>query len=442
MSQTLTPLDGGREQILVNNFSPDGGGYLSEQYTVVRNLKPIPTEWGARGRPIYDRLPAASERYKVDFGYDKANAYTYIPRGQGYTGIVSMVVEATEDRKYLIVQGGSIAWEYGTIRTIPVVIGIEEVGMGSASYLIAYQLYYDDSPKPLQFEVSDFSLSGFKMDIRSNTDSVTGWRYTPQYAFTGSPNPEINWSNYDPKFPSYAGGAELSWQLSAPCSFSKIRLTCPQKTSFTGTASLYYMSCSDENPGEFCENPNWTYAGDTSVSEDVSNGVKTQFYEFNLSSPIVCKGWKVEWSDSKVSVNRVSVSGIITLSKKPASLTTNYALVAYPMNSIPTKFTNSEGKEVPLILCKLAQVDIDSAFRVTKVQDLREVVYNSFEPIAEWLTRPWDENLMSLYNIFSNFQGYWMTPSVALKHEYKTLGDNGVEVVEGSCSEPPYTQII
>lgn len=441
MSQTLTPLDGGKEQIIVNNFSPNDGGYLSEQYTAVRNLKPIPTEWREGGRPIYDRLPGVSERYKVDFGYDKNVAYTYIPTGQGYTGSTSMVVEATADKKYLVIQGGNIVWEYGTLATIPVVIDLEAVGMGSSKYLLAYQLYYDDSAKPLQFEVSDFSLSGFKMDIRSNTDAIVGWRYTPQYAFVGSLDSDIYWSNCDPKFLSYSGNAELSWQLPAACSFSKIRLTCPPKTSYTGTASLYYMSCSDAIPGEFCDNPIWTYAGEVPISESVLGNVKTQFYEFNISSPITCKGWKVEWSDPKVSIRGVSVSGIITLDKKPATLTTNYALVAYPVNSIPSKFTNSEGEEVPLIMCKLAHVDVDASFTVTKVQDIREVVYNSFEPIAEWLTRPWDENLISLYNTVSKFEEYWLTPQTALMHEYSTMEDNGAKLLIGPCQESLYQEI-
>jgi hypothetical protein len=434
MSQFLNPLDGGREDIVINN-TPTSGIFFSEQYTVVNNFKPVPTEWLAGRRPIYDRLPAASERYKLNFGLDDNSAYPYIPIGHGYTDPSSMVVQTSGENKYLTIQSGNIVWKYGTIPTDPVLIDIELVGMGSAKYLMAYQLYYDDSPIQAQYEVSDFSLSGFRMDIRSGTDEIDGWRYTPQYAFQGDAS--LYWSNYDPVFLSYTGDASLSWQLSLPCSFSKISLKCPTNTAYTGTATLYHMSCSDATSGEFCESPVWNFWGTTEVS--ISDN--EQFYEFDIEDPILCNGWKVEWSDPKVSIRDVAVSGVVTLEKKPATMTTNYSLVAYPTNSVPDKFTNSLGEEVPLVLCKLAYVDIDSNFTVTKLQDIREVVFNNYEPTAEWLTRPWDENLMNLFDQISNYAEYWMSPTTSMNQEYSKLEKVGVEVNYDKCPSNPYQQI-
>ncbi len=434
MSQFLNPLNGGREEIVINNAQVPGI-FFSKQYTVAKKLEPIPTEWLVGRRPIYDRLPAASERYKLDFGLDDNTAYPYIPIGQGYTGPTSMVVQTSGENKYLTIQSGNIVWKYGTIPTDPVLIDIELVGMGSANYLIAYQLYYDDSPIEAQYDVSDFSLSGFRMDIRSGTDDIDGWRYTPQYAFQGDSS--LYWSNYDPAFLSYTEDAYLSWQLPLPCSLTKIVLRCPANTTYTGTATLYYMTCSDEVSGEFCENPVWTFSETTEVS--ISNN--EQFYEFTLESPTLCKGWKVEWSDPKVSIRDVAVSGTVTLKKKPATMTTNYALVAYPANSVPSKFTNSLGEELPLVLCKLAYVDINSSFTVTKIQDIREVVFNNYEPITEWLTRPWDGNLMNLFDQFSNYAEYWMSPVTSMNNEYSKLEEVGVEVNYEGCSSNPYKQI-
>lgn len=435
MSQLLNPIDGGRETIVVNN-TPTQGIFFSKQYTEVNKLTPIPTEWEKGRRPIYDRLPAVSERYKIDFGLDNNTAYPYIPIGQGITGATSMVVQTSGENKYLTIQGGQIVWKYGTIPADPVLIDVELVGMGSARYLLAYQLYYDDSPIQSQYEVTDFSLSGFKMDIQSSTDAVIGWRYTPQYAFMG--DNQLYWSNYDPTFITYSGGAELSWQLPLPCTFSKIVLRCPPKTTYTGTATLYYMSCSEQGEDGFCVNPVWNFWQTVGVSSQ--DGV--QVYDFTIDDSFPCKGWKVEWSDSKVSIRDVSVSGIVTLEKKPATMTTNYALVAYPLNAIPDKFTNSLGEEVPLTLCKLAYVDINDAFTVTKLQDIREIVFNSFEPIAEWLTRPWDDSLMNLYDQFSNFPEYWMSPVTAMGEEYSKLERQGVEVSYEACPYNPYQQVV
>lgn len=430
MSQFLNPIDGGIESIVISN-TISSGTYLSEQYTVVNKLSPIPTEWGKGGKPIYDRLPSASERYKIDFGYDDNVAYPYIPWGQGYTGPTSMAVQTSGENKFLVIQGGNITWKYGTIPTNPVIIDIELVGMGSAKYLIAYQLYYDDSPVQSQYEVSDFSLSGFRMDIKSNTDSETGWRYTPQYAFLGDST--LYWTNYDSLFLSYSSPAELAWQLPLPCLFNKITLKCPANTSHTGTATLYYMSCQDAEPGEFCENPVWNFWQTVEVSKSGTE----QFFEFSIEDSFFCNGWKVEWSDPKVSIRDVAVSGIVTLSKKPATMTTNYTLVAYPTNSVPDKFTNSLGEEVPIILCKLAYVDINSSFTVTQLQDIREVVTNSYEPIAEWLTRPWDNSLMNLYNQFSNFPEYWMSPPTCMNNEYLKIAEFDADVDFDKCSTSP-----
>jgi hypothetical protein len=433
MSQFLNPIDGGREEIVINS-TPITGVFLSNQYTVVNNLEPVPTEWKAGRRPIYNRLPAASERYKINFGLDDNSAYPYIPVGQGYTGASSMVVQTSGDNKFLTIQSGNIVWKYGTLPTNPVLIDIELVGMGSAKYLLAYQLYYDDSPIQAQYEVSDFSLAGFKMDIQSGTDIVNGWRYTPQYAFQG--DTALYWTNYDSLFLSYTGDAFLSWQLPLPCAFSKITLKCPSNTTYTGTATLYYMSCSDTNSGEFCETPVWNFWQVANVSS-LNN---EQFYEFTIDEPISCKGWRIEWSDQKVSIRDVLVTGTVTLERKPATMTTNYALVAYPANSVPDKFTNSLGEEIPLTLCKLAYVDIDSAFTVTKLQDIREVVFNSYEPVAEWITRPWDENLTNLYDQFSNYSEYWMSPITCMNKEYSNLEKVGVEVNHDECPTSSYQQ--
>lgn len=432
MNQNQVSLNNGMEGV-VTNSSPLFGEYLSRQYVEVKNLTPRPTEWRPDGKPIYDRLPAASERYKLNFAYDDNTAYTYIPIGGARTGVGSMYVQASGENKYLVIQGGNLVWKYGTIPTVPLIIDLQLVGMSSAKFLLAYQLYYDDSPIPAQYMVKDMPLSGMTMDIRSGTDGVTGWRYTPQYAFLGLS--EKFWSNYDGLFPSYNPDAFLSWQLPLPCSFTEVTLRCPPNTSYSGTATLSYMACSDAE-STFCQEPEWTFEETVQVSKDSAG----QYYKFTLESPTFAKGWRVEWSDSKVSIQNVLVSGTVTQAKKPATMYTNYGFVVYPANSVPTKFTNDQGKEIPLIMCKLAYVDVNSAFEVEKVQDIREIVYTSYEPIAEWLTRTWDNDLIDLFYQFSNFSEFWMNPGTSMYNEYLSLSESEMVIDFETCPDPNYQQ--
>lgn len=434
MSQNLIPLNGGREKVILTPFVP-AGFELSKQFTEVYKLEPIPTEWRSSGRPIYGRLPGVSERYRTSFPLDGDTAYTYIPVGEGITGPTSMAVGTSGNNRYLYIQGGSICWKYGTIAAAPVVIDIQLVGMGSARYLLAYQLVYDGSPIQAEYEVDDFNLVGYEMDVRSNTDDIKGWRYSTKNAFVNLD--QLYWSNYDSYFPSYSQPAELSWQMPLPARLSKITLRCPPNTGFTGSASLYYMTCSSSNEGVFCDDPVWTYAETVNVSKDETS----QYFEFEIDSPWTVKGWKVEWTDQKMSISNIYVSGVLTLTRRPAAKSTSYALVAYPVNSIPSTIENSLGEDIPLILCKLAYVDINSEYTVTDLTDAREIVFNSYEPVAEWLTRPWDENLMSVFDQIDNYGKYWLDPIECMRQEYASLAEDDIILDLDRCPQPPTQEL-
>lgn len=415
MSQNLVPLNGGRTQIeTTTNNRP--GIYLSRQYVSAKDIEPRPTEWVPGGRPIYDRLPAVSERYKLYFGLDDRTAYTYIPVGAAYSGPGSMQVQTSGKNKYLVIQNGSIVWKYGNVEVDPVIIDLKLVGLQSTKYLIAYQLYYDDAPFAAEYEVEDYSLSGEEMNISSGTDSVSGWRYTPVYAFTN--NTQESWRNYDGFFPSYSSDAYLTWQTEYPNSYSSIKFRCPTDSVVTGTASLFYQICPQPLEGEvYCSNPEWSFQQTVSVQRDADG----QFFEFILESPTPQTGWKVQWSDPKVAVSGVSVSGVLTLLRKPSTALTFTQLVAYPQSSVPKTFTNLEGKEVPLFFCNLAFVDTNELFEVTRFQDARQTVNTDYQPIADWLTGTWDENLTNLYTQVDNYPTFWMNPETALLQEYENL---------------------
>lgn len=415
MSQKLNPINGGIAQIEVSkNYSP--GVYISPQYTQAKRLTPQPTEWISGGRPIYDRLPSASERYKLYFGFDGSSAYTLIPTGQPYSGPGSMQVQRSGGNKFLTIQSGDIVWQHGKIPVKPVIIDLRLLGMQNARYQIAYQVYYDDSPYEAQFSVDDFSLAGQELNIVGSTDVEPGWRYKPLFAL--NQDSTQSWRNYDGLFPSFSEPAFLYWQMPYSASFSKIKLRCPKDTAPQGTATLSYEICPPTTPTQkYCENPDWIFQDTVSVQRD-SLG---PYFEFQIQAPSFHRGWKVTWTDPKIAVNGLTVSGVVTLIRKPISPVSYWQLVAYPENQIPATRLNAEGEEIPLFTCNLALVDVNNLYEVEKITDIRQTVNTDYEPIADWLTRPWDENLMNMYEQTDNYSSLWLDPVSCMFQEYEKL---------------------
>jgi hypothetical protein len=421
MSQIITPLNGGRERIQTSS-NATFGTTLSVQYQEAYGLFETSTEWVSNGRPIYKRLPAASERYYVNFGSDSKIAYVYLQQGESAFGPNSLEIVATPDKKTLVVKPGTLVWEHGSLPITPVIINLEQVGMANSRYLLAYRLIHDDSPFYSLYSVDDYSLSGYEMNIVSSTDSVVGWRYEPKYAFCN--NMPLEWRNYDGLFPSYEEDPSIYWQFTQGASFSKITLRCPLNTVVTGTATLSVTNCVNEGPTDpsdhYCSDPKWFFVKTVAVSKDDLG----QFFTFTIAEPTFNTGWKIEWTDSKISIQSVTVSGTISLLRKPSTGKSEVSLVAYPVGTLPPTVVNSVGKEVPVTYCKLAQVDISPDFEVIKILDVRESVSTDYQPIADWLTKPWDDNLVSLYEQVNSFATLWMNPTVCLNQEYQALSDD------------------
>jgi hypothetical protein len=405
MSQELTPVEGGRKTIKVSPLTAPGV-YISEQYQKVKKIQARDTEW-ANGRPVYDRLPSASQRYRVDFGQNEDLAYVYLPVGESLSGPNSLGVSTSGGNKFLVVKSGTITWKYGEIKLDPVVIDVKGIGFGNSRYLLAYSLFLDDSPYESLYEVTDYNLRGYPMAVSSNTDSVPGWRYKPQYAFYGEA--PFEWRNYDSFFNSYSSEARLSWEFPNPATLSQIKLRCSQSAVVQGSATL-----SSSTPGSLPKQ-----LSITSVQSD-SEG---QFFSFDISDPMPANSWSIVWSDPKVSISNITVTGTISVKKKPAEALSRVSMVAYPRTNLPATALDSNGNEVPLVYCKLAYVDIDDSFTVTAISDLRESVNVSHQPIADWLTRPWDNNLSNIQSQINNYASQWMAPDSSLKHEYVAFAD-------------------
>lgn len=422
MSQNITPVNGGRESIQVSPSAAQGI-YISPQYQEANNIFSTPTEWVPGGRPIYDRLPAISERYKINFGFDQDSAYVFVPVGESVFGPNSLEVIASDDNKFLIIKRGAVVWEYGNFKVDPVIISLEEIGMLNTKYLIAYQLTFDDSPFDALYEVADYSLSGYEMTVRSGTDGVPGWRYISKYAFCGLNS--IEWRNYDGLFPDYTEDAYLTWLFPKAASLTAIELRCPTNSAITGTATLHTTDCLNlDSESPYCDSPIFTEYETVAVQSDASG----QYFRFEIPNSPFITGWSVSWSDKKVAIKDVKVTGTIPIRSKPAEGITNISLVAYPQSTLPATVTNGLGKEVPAVYCKLAFVDTSNAYTVTKIEDIRESVNTDYQPIADWLTRPWDENLINIFEQIQNYPELWMNPVTCMKQEYAQLSEDLIVV--------------
>ena len=423
MSQQLTPVNGGVQQVQTTT-SQSRLLVLSQQYIAANNLESRPTQWVPGGRPIYHRLPAASETYQIDFFniVPAANTavadevqdigYTYVPWGQGINGENSMYVSASESNNDLLVKGGVIVWKYGNTQVIPTIINLPTLDVVSGKYDLAYQLLFDDSPIQKLYSVEDFSLVGQPLEITASTDSVIGWRYPAVNAFLNTST--LMWKNTDTYLPSFANPTQsfLQWESDLASAYTKITLRCPSGTAFTGTATLNYY-----------DGTTYTDIETVSISSDSSG----QFFEFNLD-PRFQTGWQVVFSSLDVAVQSITVSGVITLLEPQASPSTRAVLVMYPRGTLPKTVVNASGKTVPATYCPLAIVDIAINYKIEKIEDVRYIIHRDYTPVADWLTKPFDEDLINLYEQVSEYPALWMAPTSCMKQEYLSLTKDQVIV--------------
>ena len=423
MSQQLIPIDGGVQEV-VTSTSQTRLNVLSQQYITAKHLESRPTEWVPYGRPIYKRLPATSETYQIDFFniVPAANTavaaevqkigYTFVPWGQGLNSENSMFVSASESKQDLLIKGGTIVWEYGNTQVLPTIINLPVIDAERSKYELAYQLIYDDSPVPKLYEVNDFALTGLPLNITSSTDAVVGWRFSAVNAFLNTST--LMWANRDTYFPSYIQPPQsyLQWESELAMAYSDITLRCPPGTAYTGTSTLSYY-----------DGTAYAIVETVEIQAD-STG---QFFQFTVS-PRLQTGWQVEFSSLDVSVQSITVSGVVTLLEKQASASTRATLVMYPSGTLPKTVINSEGEKVPATYCPLATVDVGGGYRVESIEDNRFIIHRDYTPIADWLTKPFDETLINLYEQVSDYSNLWMAPTTSLKQEYLSLEQSQVTV--------------
>jgi hypothetical protein len=100
----------------------------------------------------------------------------------------------------------------------------------------------------------------------------------------------------------------------------------------------------------------------------------------------------------------------------------------YPVGLLPKTVTNGNGEEVLATYCRLAIVDIGTSFNVLVIEDQRSIIHRDFAPVADWLTLPFDENLVYFYNQAQEYPRNWMNPPTCLEQEYVALESKGITV--------------
>jgi len=407
MSQQLTSINGGATPEIQTTLRTSRINLLSPQFIEARNLYSRPTEWVPGGRPIYRRLPAISETYQIDFfnivpesnvgpGYIEEVGYVFVPWGESDLSSSSVRVSISESKGDLIISSGSLVWRQGKTFVYPALVNLEVLEVLNGRYDLAYQLIFNDEPLPFQYSVTDFALTGLPLTITASTDSITGWRYPAVNAFLDTTS--LKWSTEDSYYPSYAQptSSYIQWESVLTQSYQSITLRCPTGTAYTSTATLYYV-----NNGVLSE----------VTSTEVSSDTTGQFFTLSVTEQVLQSGWRVEFSSTKVSIQSITVTGVITLLERPSVPIPRASLVLYPSGTLPVDET----------FCSLAEITVNNGFQVTKLRDTRNIIRRDYTPVSDWLTKPFDTDLVNLYEEVSIYPTTWMNPPTAMRQEYYGL---------------------
>jgi hypothetical protein len=100
----------------------------------------------------------------------------------------------------------------------------------------------------------------------------------------------------------------------------------------------------------------------------------------------------------------------------------------YPSGTLPESVVNSNGDKVKATYCALAQVDVDNNFMLEDITDVRYIIHRDYVPVADWLTKPFDDSLINLYEQVDDYSNLWMNPTVCMKQEYLSLEKEQITV--------------
>jgi hypothetical protein len=71
---------------------------------------------------------------------------------------------------------------------------------------------------------------------------------------------------------------------------------------------------------------------------------------------------------------------------------------------------------------------VNSSFEVENVEDLRTIIHRDYVPVADWVTKPFDMDLINLYEQVSEYPTLWMSPPRCMDQEYAGLTRYKIQV--------------
>jgi len=449
MSQNLTPITnsagvaGLTPQLNTTIDNQRRIKIFSPQYKEAKGLFVQPTQWNPVGRPIYGRLPAASEQYQLNFFEDGGRGYVFIPRGGDLFGPGSMYVGQSENLEVLLIENGAVVWEEGTTPVYKTFLDFREVGVADGRYLICYQLIYDDEPQPFPFQVEDYCLAGLDFSVidsasasfQRSEDQVDPWPF-PGINMFAPAEQRLEWKNYidlvnrspgaqagvKPGFPDYEQPllSNIAWESPLPWKLDTIKVRTTLAANVP-QCSLYVASEDPDNEWELVQqNPAL---------------LDNEGYYWEFQTDLIPQfKWKLDWGvATKVNASKLTVSGQLYIASKPSIPVPRAQLAIYPTNVIPKDES----------LCRLAIISVDN-FKIAKrpngelfKDDIREIINRDYEPIANWLTQFWDSQLITLWTEFKAFAPGFMAPPTLLKQSYAFLEKYGITVNDAPPPYPP-----
>ena len=374
----INPLDGGRRSIqvpdppLTNNIQ-----VTSEILRRLFGLEARPTVWEEEGgRPIYDRLPSASEAYKKTPEDTTAGRVFLPPDGSRGSGIGSLQPLLLEGNRVGI-QSGIVSWPEGTTQHEQTFLDITPLGLESSRWFLGYELQTDDTPRAFRYQIQD-----------QNLQSIKGWEVSSPLEICGM---ESIYAIQNTRDRFFSPQAELNITFSTFANFNKIQVPI----LLTSFGKQFIQS----NPATLSTNLN---PGVEIVGRyDDSKGVI--FFE-NLSFNGAITELTIRYPLAPVystSIKNILFDGIIDVVTPPENNSYGANLVIY----------NLEDEEVRTsILCLLAYFETNSQGIIQSFRDIRRITAVKNEPVAKWLTEPFDEDLVFLYGQYKNFADKWMNP--------------------------------
>ena len=396
-SQVTNPI--AASQAIDGTYSPT---VYSEEAVEALKLSPYKTVWGFDfGRPVYDRLPAIEEGYKVAYDRDQPRVYIN-PEANRAIGVNTIEVKR-DQRKFaqLNIQGGQITWKEGMVKVDPVEVDTNEFNQGYGLPVGTYQVVYriiparelDDSPIPqhVEVKVENSTISDAYLDFKASSETSAHLDY---YAIDTVETTNAWWPSVNAETGGYDTGADFTLDFGAEVRPEGLTVHGDNVKLADAKCALYG---SDEGILWFLEDEQESVDGTWFLSNSFHRRryLRTFFWDGHASIITFDYTGTLYYQDRRVREKQ-------------------YVAVLV----VKDMFEEVKGDYLTLATFEIQQLGV-----IKNLRDLRQVTYVKYEPVASWLTQFHDDNLRCLFDVVTNYNRTSMTPMSAAKYMYAELED-------------------